>query len=212
MDLVKRLSFANGYLGFDWNKAIFSDEACFWTGEKGRVWVRRPKGKHVAYRREYCANKEHKGEKVNVMGFFTAHGVGEILIFDENMTGLVQRRLLKQGLLPTARKYYPSGMWWHLHDNDKKFHSKVVTEWCHEHGVNNMEFPAYSPDLNPIENLWAILKARVENRNPRDVEELKEVILAEWKSIEKDICARLAGSMIRRCQAVIDNEGGRTKY
>ena len=48
MSLIKRLSFANGYLSFDWSKAIFSDEACFWTGAKGRVWVRRPRGRWKA--------------------------------------------------------------------------------------------------------------------------------------------------------------------
>jgi len=44
---------------------------------------------------------------------------------------------------------------WHLHDNDKKFKSKVVSRYCHDAGINNIDFPSYSPDLNPIENLWA---------------------------------------------------------
>ena len=99
-----------------------------------------------------------------------------------------------------------------MHDNDKKFKSKVVSHFCHDAGINNMDFPSYSPDLNPIENLWAILKARVENNYPKTVEELIGAIELEWKHIEKSLCARLALSMTRRCQAVINNIGGKTSY
>ena len=111
MSLIKRLSFANGYLSFDWSKAIFSDEACFWTGAKGRVWVRRPRGRCTAFEKKYVCDKEHKGNKVNVMAFLTSGGVGELIIFQENMTGVLQRKLIKTGLLPTAKKYFPTGMW-----------------------------------------------------------------------------------------------------
>ena len=38
-------------------------------------------------------------------------------------------------------------------DNDKKFKSGMVVEWCHNNGVTVMDFPPYSPDLNPIENV-----------------------------------------------------------
>jgi hypothetical protein len=64
MDLKKRLSFAHGYSTFDWLKVVFSDEACVWTGAKGRVYVRRPRGTDIAFRQEYCSNHEHKGDKV----------------------------------------------------------------------------------------------------------------------------------------------------
>jgi hypothetical protein len=111
MDFTKRLSFANGYHNMDWTRVVFSDEACFWTGDKGRVWVRRPRGTDVAFDEKYVCKKEHKGDKVNVLGFFTSAGVGELICFDENMTAVLQKKLMKQGLLPTVAKFFPSGMW-----------------------------------------------------------------------------------------------------
>jgi hypothetical protein len=101
---------------------------------------------------------------------------------------------------------------YHLHDNDKKFMSGLVSEWCHNAGITNLEFPPYSPDLNPIENLWAILKGKVENERPRTKEALIDAIKSQWKTIDIELCARLALSMTRRCNKVINNFGGKIKY
>jgi transposase len=46
------------------------------------------------------------------------------------------------------------------------------------------DWPSGSPDLNPIESLWAILKRRVEELGPRTKDELIEVIVTAWESID----------------------------
>ncbi len=75
-----------------------------------------------------------------------------------------------------------------------------------------MDFPSYSPDLNPIENLWADLKRRIELHNCNNVDELKKVIENEWFDTPEDLCARLVDSMPIRCKAVVTNKGFMTKY
>ncbi len=69
-----------------------------------------------------------------------------------------------------------------------------------------------SPDLNPIEHLWGILKRQVEHHSPSSIQSLKEVILEEWKKIYLEKCRQLVHSMPRRLGAVIKNHGGHTKY
>ncbi len=66
-----------------------------------------------------------------------------------------------------------------------------------------------SPDLNPIEHLWGILKRQVEHHSPSSIQSLKEVILEEWKKIDLE---KRVHSMPRRLGAVIKNHGGHTKY
>ncbi len=75
-----------------------------------------------------------------------------------------------------------------------------------------IQWPSMSPDLNPIEHLWGILKRQVEHHSPSSIQSLKEVILEEWKKIDLAKCRQLVHSMPRRLGAAIKNHGGHTKY
>ncbi len=69
-----------------------------------------------------------------------------------------------------------------------------------------------SPDLNPIENLWGIVKRKMPYARPNNAEELKATIRATWALITPEQCHRLIDSMPRRIAAVIQAKGGPTKY
>ena len=78
--------------------------------------------------------------------------------------------------------------------------------------VQTLDFPPYSPDLNPIENLWNDLKRRVEQHNATDIEQLEQHLGDEWQATSTDFLANLVDSMPSRCKAVIASEGHLTKY
>ena len=69
-----------------------------------------------------------------------------------------------------------------------------------------------SPDLNPIEHLWGILKWKVEERKVSNIHQLHDVIMEEWKIIPLETCEALVNSMPRRVKVVLENNGGHTKY
>ena len=99
-------------------------------------------------------------------------------------------------------------------DNDPKHTSKIAYKWFEDHGIEIMEWPAQSPDLNPIENLWQHLKSQLTGYKspPSGVFELWERAAEEWAKIEVEECQKLIESMPRRCAAVIRAKGGHTKY
>jgi transposase len=74
--------------------------------------------------------------------------------------------------------------------------------------------PSSSPDLNPIENLWHILRNNIRKRKvqPRNEEALTVALQEEWEKLDMELVNRLCLSMPRRLQAVIDAQGGITKY
>ena len=77
-----------------------------------------------------------------------------------------------------------------------------------------MDWPAVSPDMNPIEHLWDELGRRVRRRQnpPRNVRELGQALQQEWRNIPRRTIRRLTRSMRQRLRAVIDNNGGHTRY
>ena len=73
-------------------------------------------------------------------------------------------------------------------------------------------WPAYSPDLNPLENLWNFFQNAVVEKDPKTVASFKETLEKVWWKIPQDYIRNLYGSMGRRCEAVIAAEGKMTKY
>ena len=78
-----------------------------------------------------------------------------------------------------------------------------------------MEWPAYSPDITPIENLWSWMKSRVEANydiQSLNLAELREAIWAAWEAIPEDLLLRLAHSMPERLRLVIEKQGEGIRY
>lgn len=123
-------------------------------------------------------------------------------------------KIYKKGVLPSAKKFFGAGNQnWHLlEDGDSKHTSKLCKAWKAENGIKVLEWPANSPDCNPIENVWAYLKMRLRRKNYNSLRHLIDNIKREWSQLSADYAKKLSESMVRRCQAVIDNQGEWTLY
>jgi hypothetical protein len=84
----------------------------------------------------------------------------------------------------------------------------LAAELKARHNVQNITHPAQSPDLNPIEGVWAILKQRVRNRLFDSEEEMKEVLQEEWAKITMEEIRDRIADLPRRCAQLV-KYGGR---
>jgi transposase len=77
-----------------------------------------------------------------------------------------------------------------------------------------LDWPPYSPDLNPIEHLWHYVKQKLARYKtiPKTKDELWERIETEWNRIPQDLCRRLVDRMEKRIKAVIKRKDGYIKY
>jgi transposase len=94
--------------------------------------------------------------------------------------------------------------------------SKDTLRELQEHGIYPIPWPAFSPDLNPIKMVWNWMKDWIQERYLDDYklsyDALREVVRAAWDAVPERFLKGLIESMQARCQAVIDAEGGHTKY
>ena len=91
--------------------------------------------------------------------------------------------------------------------------TSAVQEWLRDNNVQQLEWPGNSPDLNPIENLWAVLKRKVSAHHPTGQEDLRKWILHVWREeIGQELCERLCDSMPTRIQCVLRAHGWPTRY
>ena len=99
-------------------------------------------------------------------------------------------------------------------DNDPKHKSKASQGWLRENGIPTLTWPASSPDMNIIENLWAYLdnRIRAHPQNLSNSEELWMALQQEWYKISPEYIRKLYESLPRRVEEVCNAKGGNTKY
>ena len=99
-------------------------------------------------------------------------------------------------------------------DNDPKHRAKRVQEWLQVQQFDVMDWPPQSPDLNPIEHLWSIMKRHLGeiDEQPSGMIDLWKRTQEAWNSISEETCRSLISSMPRRILAVIRAKGRWTKY
>ena len=91
--------------------------------------------------------------------------------------------------------------------------AKVITKWLGEQNINILGlWLGNSPDLNPIENLWSILKRWVDKQNPTNSDKLQALIMQELAAISQDVAQKLIDSMPGRIAEVLKKKGQHCKY
>jgi hypothetical protein len=155
-------------------------------------------------------------KKINVWGCFAWSGVGTIRVVEGILEKNQMKKILREEVKPSVDKIWPdkwrTGDFVFQQDNDPKHTSNLIKEYLAKQKYTTLDWPANSPDLNPIENLWSILNRAADNRTCNDTDELFEVLKDAWESISVDILHNLVESMPRRLALVIKEKGGPIPY
>ena len=101
-----------------------------------------------------------------------------------------------------------------MHDNARPCTARIVQNYLNEIELPVLKWPARSPDLNPIENLWGFLKQGLRRQRCAflRLEELYAGLAVKWENVPQNYILGLIESMPRRMQAVICAKGGNTLY
>ena len=196
----------------NWEEKVFSDESKQnRTGSDGRMYVRRRKNEEFNQKVTQGTVKGGVGS-VLFWGCFTANGLGPIARIQGTMNAEMYTDILATYLLAICTEEHAGWLGISMQDNDPKHTSKKAKKWFDENDIKIMDWPAQSPDLNPIENLWAVVDSDVKKKKPRNLDELWKVIKESWDAIPADYCRKLVHSMPKRIAEVLKVKGGPTRY
>ena len=120
-------------------------------------------------------------------------------------------RILNECLIAQSQVLYPDG-WIFQEDNDPKHTSKVAKDFMQNEDITRMDWPACSPDLNPIENLWAWIKMQLNLRSPRTLGELEKTLYEVWEKVSIDFLRPYWESMKKRVVLVKKSKCQKIKY
>jgi transposase len=212
--ITKRLSISEKVVIMkedDVKRVIFTDESKFnLFYSDGSKHVLRKAG--CGLKSEYL-NKTVKGGGGSVMVWacFSYHGVGRIEIISGKMNAAVYVDILSRNLFESAEKMKLKTFIFQQ-DNDPKHTSGLAKRFFSENNISVMDWPSQSPDMNPIEHLWAYVKIRVAEKRPKNLTELKRIIIEEWNNIPLETCQDYALSFKKRGLEVNLAGGEHTYY
>lgn len=213
---MKRLSWAKKRKDWvdEWEKIIWSDESRFVVfGGDGKRYVWRTVDEKYDPK---CLIPTFKSgqESVMIWGCFTKNKLGPLVRLEGRVTANIYIEMLENYLLPFINDLENKNDYTFQEDNAPIHTAKIAKKWKNDNNIKSLPWPAQSPDLNPIENLWDELERQVRKHKPlpKNPDNLWEILQEEWLKIDENKYKNLVDSMPRRIEAVIINKGNPTKY
>ena len=201
----KRLTWAKRHRHTDWSKWVFSDETTI--DVYGNNYGQRvERGNKVIEEKVKYPPKVHCWWAISTHAHFTPY------IFTDNLTADLYLSILQQHLSTTRTHTYPID-WVFQQDNDPKHKAKIVQTWLNSHVPRwTADWPAQSPDLNPMENVWSIVKAHVHTQKPSNKQQLVAAIKKACRNITQHTINQIISSMSTRINQTIQAKGSHTNY
>ncbi len=212
-----RLEFARNHVSWtaaDWRRVLFTDESRFTLqGPDGRIRIWRRDG--TRYQQPHFIRRSNffGGSKM-VWGGIQYDAKTELHVCrTPSVTAAVYiRDILLDYVVPFAP--FIGDRFLLQQDNARPHVARATKAFLEEAGIATMEWPACSPDLNPIEHVWDKMGRRLRARTTpvNSLAELESALVEEWNNIPQEDIQALIDSMPRRCEAVIRALGGNTRY
>ncbi|KAJ6226609.1 transposable element-related [Anaeramoeba flamelloides] len=203
----KRLLFAKHHLekNTDWQKVVFSDETWFYLeGSCGKIWRQWGELEDSVFE-----NLSKFSPKVMFFGGIAYDWISTLIKCPKRVNAESYRKCLvsKYGLFTGMDNLHGKKNWLFMQDGAPAHTAKTTITYLEKKCNILQNWPANSPDLNPIENLWGIMSRRLNEIDIKTVKNLEKVVREVWKNIDWLMIENLINSMERRLKLVVQLKG-----
>ena len=212
---AKRLEFALKWIGEEEDKlgvVIWSDE----TMVRSHPFTRRLSSWVAENTPAPIQEKHHSGNySVMFWGCISVMGRGSLTVINGTMDHIQYLKVLREDFLPEATVLINRGIPVKLmHDNAPCHVHRDISTYIRRSEVEFIDWPPYSPDLNPIENVWAWVKYKLYSEFPpaESKNQLIDFVFECWETLDDQMCIRYCRDYNKRLSAVVTANGGPTKY
>lgn len=213
--ITKRLNWAKLHKDWteeEWGKVCFSDESTFHIVCNKSIHVRRRPGE--AFHKDCIGETIKHPTAVMVWSVISVKGPGRLYIVENTMNQIQYKKVLETKLIPQLQEWFPDGQCIFMQDHAPCHTAKSITQFLNARHVPVLPWPGNSPDANPIENLWEIVKRGISKKNPTTRTQLIEDLISVWHhNVEiQQLCSKLVRGMPNRIKAILSAKGRHTKY
>jgi transposase len=207
-----RLEFAKTHADKDWGNVVFTDEHRF---KKYRVGNPRHNFVWAKSTTEVPPQElERWGLCVDVWAGISSKGKTKLAFYEGTLDAESYQKILRKTLLPAAKEWFEDEKKsWELQQDKATSHTAISTKrWLDAHGVEVVDdWPTKGDDINPMENIWAILDERLENEKYDSRETMQTAIRKLWDKIDSTVLDNLVDSIPDRLRRIRKARGGSIK-
>ena len=174
----------------------------------------------------YSDTPKYSSGSVEVWGVITFYGKVDLVFIEHPIVKGSKRKFRAQDYIdqilekrvPQLNRLFKENNeneWWFQQDGDFKHMAKVTQDWLVNHVphfIQKDKWPANSPDLNLIENLWKQMNDAVKSIHATTINGLKRIIKDEWEKISLENIRNLYKSYPSRLKQIVERKGGMTDY
>jgi transposase len=146
------------------------------------------------------------GQKIMVWGAIT--GLGQVYLSE--LKGKIDAKayctFLKEEALPVIRKVCPLSSVFQQ-DNARPHAAAETQRFLKEQGIEVLDWPSQSPDLNPIEQVWGWMARHMKDQNFNNIKEVREYVWILWEKISKDTILAFIDKLPDKIKYIKDHDG-----